>query len=87
VITAVPNGYSRHILNTRVSSDFILDFGNMPLLGTKIFQPAKPSVNVGKADKVYTIQHTKEQFQSKGYPFQYFAILFAVKNQHGGVDK
>ncbi|XP_064634719.1 tyrosine-protein kinase BAZ1B-like [Lineus longissimus] len=38
----------------------------MPLLGTKIFQPAKPSVNVGKADKVYTINHTKEQFQSKG---------------------
>ena len=41
----------------------------MPLLGNRPFHQAKPLHDLKPGEKVYTIEHTKEQFRSKEYLF------------------
>jgi len=49
-------------------------FANMPMLGKKQFSLAKALTNTGPGEEVFTIQHTKEQFRSKEYPFVTFRL-------------
>lgn len=44
------------------------------MLGKKQFSLAKALTNTGPGEEVFTIQHTKEQFRSKEYPFVTFRL-------------